>query len=156
MEPNRCLICGAVISDNNTTGVGYGCVANVVKPAAKDTLFQFKGLDFWIWKSTMVKNAFLEHFKDTKFRNEFRKNFYASMQTAEHISKKQFDIMNQMLEYDFVEVFQKDAVKNWLKFEELQLLSNLTDEQRDFYQKRISYYKKQYLSKRRNHEDKED
>lgn len=32
------MICGAVISDNNTDGIGWGCMANVVKPTMEEIL----------------------------------------------------------------------------------------------------------------------
>lgn len=53
------MICGAVISDNNTDGIGWGCMANVVKPAIKETMWEVYGLDIWVAKANRIKaNAF--------------------------------------------------------------------------------------------------
>lgn len=53
------MICGAVISDNNTDGIGWGCMANVVKPAIKETMWEVYGLDIWVAKANRIKEAFL-------------------------------------------------------------------------------------------------
>ena len=93
MEHNRCMICGAVISDNNTDGIGWGCMANVVKPAIKETMWEVYGLDIWVAKANRIKEAFLNAYTGVKFRNEFKRGFYESMAKAEKVSKKQLEIM---------------------------------------------------------------
>lgn len=70
------MICGAVISDNNTDGIGWGCMANVVKPAIKETMWEVYGLDIWVAKANRIKEAFLNAYAGVKFRNEFKRGFY--------------------------------------------------------------------------------
>jgi hypothetical protein len=67
------MICGAVISDNNTDGIGWGCMANVVKPAIKETMWEVYGLDIWVAKANRIKEAFLNAYAGVKFRNEFKR-----------------------------------------------------------------------------------
>ena len=88
------MICGAVISDNNTDGIGWGCMANVVKPAIKETMWEVYGLDIWVAKANRIKEAILNAYAGVKFRNEFKRGFYESMAKAERVSKKQLEIMN--------------------------------------------------------------
>lgn len=106
------MICGAVISDNNTDGIGWGCMANVVKPAIKETMWEVYGLDIWVAKANRIKEAFLNAYAGVKFRNEFKRGFYESMAKAERVSKKQLEIMNQMLDdkcvlLDFKDIFER-------------------------------------------------
>lgn len=69
------MICGAVISDNNTDGIGWGCMANVVKPAIKETMWEVYGLDIWVAKANRIKEAFLNAYAGVKFRNEFKRGY---------------------------------------------------------------------------------
>lgn len=78
----RCIICNSLISENNTTGVGFGCMANIVKPAIKATFNEVKGLDVWVAKVDKVRSVFLDTFKEVKFRSDFKKSFYESMANA--------------------------------------------------------------------------
>jgi hypothetical protein len=145
---NRCIICGAVISDTNTTGVGFGCMANVVKPATRDCFRETQMLNLWIAKANYVRAKFISHFEGRKFRNEFKKSFFASMKTAERISKRQMDIMTNWLElerislYTFneIEIPMKDAFKPEVECPEL-------------YKERIDYHKKLYLSGKKDHKE---
>lgn len=104
------MICGAVISDNNTDGIGWGCMANVVKPAIKETMWEVYGLDIWVAKANRIKEAFLNAYAGVKFRNEFKRGFYESMAKAERVSKKQLEIMNQMLDDKCVLLDFKDIL----------------------------------------------
>lgn len=89
------MICGAVISDNNTDGIGWGCMANVVKPAIKETMWEVYGLDIWVAKANRIKEAFLNAYAGVKFRNEFKRGFYESMAKAERVSKKDYEVVEK-------------------------------------------------------------
>lgn len=155
MERNRCAICGAVISDNNSDGVGFGCMANVVKPAQKDLFYKFKNLDLYIEKAKYVQSIFLSTFKDVKFRSSFRKDFYKSMSETERISKKQLEIMENMIE-ESTGLIDYSWVKDRISSMTSDLIYSGDPEVKAFYAERISFYKKQYLSNKINHENKED
>lgn len=141
---DKCSICGSPISETNTTGIGYGCMNNVVIPAKKECFNETKGLELWINKSTAVKNEFLRVFKNRKFRNDFKKSFYESMSKSEHVSKKQFEIMLNMLDYenirfDFYTEFYKPLFDRF----------NPQFECKDLYASKIEMHKKLYLSGRK-------
>lgn len=92
-----CRICGARISDNNTTGIGYECLAamNAAKryKAKKDGL----ALKSHIFKADKVRALYLECSENVNFRSQFRKDFRNSMVNAERISLKQLEIMEQFV-----------------------------------------------------------
>lgn len=143
MEPNRCMICGAVISDNNTDGIGWGCMANVVKPAIKETMWEVYGLNIWQDKVMMVKKAFIEAYAGVKFRNEFKRGFYDSMQKAERVSKKQLQIMMDMLFDKGINLSFKGIFERY----EQMVQSGHCDEQ---YKANIAKFRQIYLGKRKN------
>lgn len=98
MNDNRCIICGARLSDNNTEGIGFECKAALMYAKGimlKETDFK---LQCFIYEAEAVKKAFLDVYAGVKFRSEFRKGFYTSMQQAQRISRKQVDIMWQMID----------------------------------------------------------
>jgi len=75
MNDNRCIICGARLSDNNTEGIGFECKAALMYAKGimlKDTDFK---LQCFIHEVQVVKEAFLDMYKEVKFRSEFRKGF---------------------------------------------------------------------------------
>lgn len=147
MKGQPCMICGAIIGENNHTGIGGGCMANVVIPAKRECFRELKGLDVWIEQTRYVRDQFLAAFKDVKFRNEFRKSFYASMQTAERISKKQLEIMRKWL--DDARVYGLDAVLREIKdrmFDEF----NPAVECKELFNQRLDIHKKLYLSGRKD------
>lgn len=146
MEPNRCMICGAVISDNNMDGIGFGCMANVVKPAIKETMWEVYGLNIWQDKVTKVKEAFLEVYANVKFRNEFKRGFYDSMQKAERVSKKQLQIMMDMLSEKGICLSFKSIFEHY----EAMVQSGHCNEQ---YKANITKHKKMYLSGRKNQKE---
>lgn len=98
---DRCIICGAPLSENNTEGIGYECKA-ALKQAKYDVFMSNdeNRLHLYLIEVKIVKNAFIEQFKNTKFRSDFKKKFYASMCETERISRKQLDIMVNWLQYE--------------------------------------------------------
>lgn len=137
------MICGAVISDNNTDGIGWGCMTNVVKPAIKETMWEVYGLDIWVAKANRIKEAFLNAYAGVKFRSEFKQGFYESMAKAERVSKKQLEIMKQMLDDKRVLLDFKDI------FERYEGMAQSSECKAQF-QANIAKYKKIYLSGRKN------
>lgn len=93
-----CIICGARLSDNNTTGIGCECLAALY--AAKTYRAKKEGLSLklYIKEVEIVKENFVRILAGTKFRSEFKKSFYSSIVSAERISKKQLDIMYNMID----------------------------------------------------------
>lgn len=146
MEQNRCAICGAIISDNNISGVGFGCMKNVVEPAIKETMWEVYGLNIWQDKVEMVKKAFLDAYSAVKFRNEFKRGFYESMQKAERVSKKQLEIMQNMLADKGICLSFKDIFENY----ELKVKSGECSEQ---YRANLEKHKRLYLSGRKNQKE---
>lgn len=106
-EGNKCIICGAHLGDNNSEGIGYECKAALKQ--AKYDVFMSKDenrLHLYLIEVRIIKENFIELFKNTKFRSDFKKNFYASMCQTERISRKQLDIMINWLQYDWI-IFDK-------------------------------------------------
>lgn len=95
-----CQICGARISENNIDGIGYEC--RKALSLAKSKIFWANSenkLNLYIIEVTLIKDKFLEVFATTKFRSEFKKSFFASMQNAQRVSRKQVEIMKKELFY---------------------------------------------------------
>jgi hypothetical protein len=147
-DNNRCSICGAVISDTNTTGIGFGCMANVVRPAKNDCFRETQMLNLWIAKSNYVRAIFIAHFDGRKFRNEFKKSFFASMTSAERISKKQMDVMVNWLELERISLHTFNDI-------ELPMRDNFNPqiECPDLFKERIEVHKKLYLSGKKDHKE---
>lgn len=144
----QCRVCGAAIGENNHTGIGGGCMANIVKPAIKDCFLQTMGLELWITKAKALQTAYIECFKGTKFRSAFKKSFYESMSTAERISKKQFEIMIGQMSYSYehsvqIPDFKEIFIKMINAFDPHSACSEL-------YMERLNIHKKLYLSGRKN------
>ena len=96
---NYCCIWGHEIGENNTTGMGAECRA-AYSDALMKAIFSDneKSLEYnWLVQVRHIKGAFLQEFGNTKFRSEFRKSFFESMKSAERVSRKQLDIMNQWI-----------------------------------------------------------
>lgn len=153
---NRCLICGTILSENNPDGIGFGCRKNVVKPAilaAAKELNPNLNLEMWIFKVGKIRELFLNTFKDVKFRSEFKKSFYQSIANSEKVSKKQLQIMEEML--DKKDFFMFDKFYKNLKFEEAEYFESLIlkekqkKEYTNIYSKYIKIFKKQYLSNKK-------
>lgn len=96
---DRCMICGATLSDNNTEGIGYECKAalSYAKMMVLNQNDDYR-LNSYLIEVKIYKEAFIEAFQSTKFRSTFRKSFYESIKNAERISRKQLDIMKNMLD----------------------------------------------------------
>lgn len=94
-----CAICGHAISDNNTTGIGCECM-HAVNYIVKCNISKDKKVFFDLWNTRVMvyKEIFIDVYKDTKFRSEFKKSFYDTIKKAERISKKQLDIIKDMLQ----------------------------------------------------------
>ena len=153
----RCAICGSLITDDNPDGIGFGCRQNVVRPAeiaaAKELNPNFN-LEMWIFKVNKIREIFLNTFKDVKFRSAFKKSFYASIANSERVSKKQLDVMKQMLQdkdYIYFEKFEENLKKEEIDFfNSLILKEKLKEDYNNIYLKYIEIFKKQYLSKKNN------
>jgi hypothetical protein len=96
----RCMICGAAISDDNPDGIGYTC-REVWQEAEKDAIYHFVGLELWQRKVDFWLPMFILAFRNTKFRSQFKKEFFASCFTryseAGHFSSKQLNIIKEWL-----------------------------------------------------------
>ena len=156
----RCSICGSIISDDNPDGIGFGCRQNVVRPAeiaAAKELNPNLNLEMWIFKVSKIRELFLSTFKDVKFRNNFKKSFYQSIANSERVSKKQLDVMKQMLEdkdYFSFQHFEENLRNEEINFlNSLILKEKMKEEYNNIYLKYIEIFKKQYLSKKNNSED---
>jgi len=108
MTQEYCNVCGHPISSDESIARGYGseCAAAITKAyyelLNKDNDASLKYN--WIIEVELVKSLFLDTFKTTKFRSEFKKSFYSSMQNAERVSRKQMDIMIKELDYKHLSV----------------------------------------------------
>ncbi|MFO7739952.1 MAG: hypothetical protein R6V46_15850 [Desulfatiglandaceae bacterium] len=78
-DGRTCLVCGARISDNNPDGIG--CECRYAYRKAKTILF-FEDYDrrnkYYKIKTDEIMRLFIYHYKDVKFRSEFKKEFYPS------------------------------------------------------------------------------
>lgn len=148
LDGNRCEICGAHITDTNTTGIGFGCMGNVVKPAVRECFRATKGLDLWIAKSQHVRAKFVSAFEGRKFRSEFKKSFFESMKSAERISKKQMEIMIQWLGFERIYIDLWEDVEKKMRND-----FNAELECPDLYKERIEVHKKLYLSGKKDRKE---
>lgn len=137
----RCIICNSLLSENNTTGIGFGCMNNIVKPAIKATFNEVKGLDVWVAKVDKVRTVFLDAFKEVKFRSEFKKSFYESMANAERISKNQLQIMENELAFKgiLIDLAKEVYFPMFNSFNHLQFP--------EIYQEKLESFKVQYFSR---------
>lgn len=147
---NTCMICGAIIGENNNTNIGGGCMANIVMPAKWDCFWQVKGLDLWVAKAQYIRGKFLAQFEGVKFRSEFRKSFYSSMQTADRLSKKQVEVMRKWLDDAHAYIKEIDLLKiRDEMFDEF----NPHLECEVLHKERIAIHKKLYLSGRKDQKE---
>lgn len=147
----RCMVCGSIISDDNPDGIGFGCRSHVVLPArtaaAKEILPDF-ALRQWIFKVNIYKNEFLKVFEGRKFRSQFKKSFYESVKNSEKVSKKQLEVIKNMLQW---EVSLSEIEKD-LDIQEKNLYFELIEEAKkdarwdEVFRKYFDMFKKQYLS----------
>lgn len=96
----RCRICGAAISDDNPDGIGATC-REVWQEAENDAIREFMGLELWQRKVDFWLPIFLHEFENTKFRNQFKKDFFSSCREryskGERFSSKQLNIIKDWL-----------------------------------------------------------
>lgn len=137
----RCIICNSLLGENNTTGIGFGCINNIVKPAIQATFRDVKGLDLWVAKANKLKNEYLTTFSGVKFRSDFKRSFYESMSKSERVSKKQFEIMERELAYKGIRIDMNIEVFRpmWNSFK-------YTDHE-DIYSKHLESFKINYFNK---------
>lgn len=148
----KCSICGSLITDDNPDGIGIGCREHVVRPAILATAKELNpnlNLEMWVFKVSKIRELFLNTFKDTKFRSDFKKSFFQSIANSEKISKKQLEIIESMLDkkdYLMLDKFYKN-----LKLEEAEYFESLIEKEKqkkeytNIYTKYIEIFKKQYL-----------
>ena len=119
-----CSICNHPISDWNPDGIGSGC-RSVWSKAIRKSYFHFHGLTHWQKKIDFFLGLFIEEFKDTKFRSEFRKSFYSSVkkqyEKTGRISKKQLEIIKD----SFLQYTQHAEAMDKFDERERDLISNL-------------------------------
>ena len=151
----RCSVCGSLITDDNPDGIGFGCRNNVIKPAeaatAKEIIIDF-ALRQWVFKVNIYRNEFLKAFEGHKFRNQFKKSFYESIKKSDKISKKQLDVIKNMLKWKIdLDKLEEDFKKEEIDFfNSLILREKVKEEYNNIYLKYIEIFKKQYLSKKNN------
>lgn len=147
---DNCKICGATIGENNMTGIGGGCMMNVVQPALKDTFFKFKYLEVYVEQVQIWRAVFLQQFESTKFRSEFKKSFYESIKSNDRISKKQLEIIKTQISYKDLYLYNETNQKSSDVFSSLlRLYRPANEEQQNFYLDKLEIYKKSYLSTRK-------
>jgi len=92
----HCRICGAIISDYNPDGVGAQC-REVWERARRTTFYHFCGLEYWKAKVDWWMPAFILAFRFTKFRSDWKRNFFLSLSAqykeGKNISSKQLNIV---------------------------------------------------------------
>ena len=149
----RCSVCGSLITDDNPDGIGFGCRQNVVKPAeaatAKEIIIDF-ALQQWIFKVNIYRNEFLKAFEGHKFRNRFKKSFFESIQKSNKVSKKQLDVIKNMLEWEIdLDKFEED-MKEREKHFYFDLIEEAKQDKKwgEIYKKYFEMFKKQYLSQK--------
>jgi hypothetical protein len=145
---DNCKICGAVIGENNHTGIGGGCMQNVVEPSKKDTFFKFRYLYVYIEQVKIWREAFLKEYENTKFRSDFKKSFYASVKENDKLSKKQLEIIKNQISYNFELYSELDKRSKDVFSSSLKSFSPSNDNEKDFMAEKIQMYKISYLSKR--------
>lgn len=147
---DNCRICGATIGENNMTGIGGGCMANVVQPALKDTFFKFAYLEVFVQQAQIWRSVFLHQFESTKFRSEFKKSFYESIKSNDRISKKQLEIIKTQISYKDLYLYNETSKKSSDVYSYLfRRFRPANEEQQNFYLDKLEIYKKSYLSTRK-------
>ena len=147
----RCIVCGSIISDDNPDGIGFGCRSHVVLPArtaaAKEIITNF-ALQEWIFKVSIYRNEFLKIFEGHKFRNQFKKSFFESIKKSDKISKKQLDVIKNMLEWKINLSELEEDIKEREKHFYFDLIEEAKQNEKwgEIYGKYFDMFKKQYLS----------
>ena len=149
----RCSVCGSLITDDNPDGIGFGCRKNVIKPAeaatAKEIIIDF-ALQQWIFKVNIYRNEFLKAFEGHKFRNQFKKSFFESIKKSDKVSKKQLDVIKNMLEWKIdLNKLEEDMIEREKQFY-FDLIEEAKQDKKwgEIYKKYFEMFKKQYLSQK--------
>ena len=149
----RCSVCGSLITDDNPDGIGFGCRKNVIKPAeaatAKEIIIDF-ALQQWIFKVNVYRNEFLKAFEGHKFRNQFKKSFFESIKKSDKVSKKQLDVIKNMLEWKIdLNKLEEDMIEREKHFY-FDLIEKAKQDKKwdEIYKKYFEMFKKQYLSQK--------
>ena len=149
----RCSVCGSLITDDNPDGIGFGCRKNVIKPAeaatAKEIIIDF-ALRQWIFKVNIYRNEFLKAFEGHKFRNQFKKSFFESIKKSDKVSKKQLDVIKNMLEWKIdLNKLEEDMIEREKHFY-FDLIEEAKQDKKwgEIYKKYFEMFKKQYLSQK--------
>ena len=150
----RCSVCGSLITDDNPDGIGFGCRKNVIKPAeaatAKEIIIDF-ALQQWIFKVNIYRNEFLKAFEGHKFRNQFKKSFFESIKKSDKVSKKQLDVIKNMLEWKIdLNKLEEDMIEREKHFY-FDLIEEAKQDKKwgEIYKKYFEMFKKQYLSQKK-------
>ena len=149
----RCSVCGSLITDDNPDGIGFGCRKNVIKPAeaatAKEIIIDF-ALQQWIFKVNIYRNEFLKAFEGHKFRNQFKKSFFESIKKSDKVSKKQLDVIKNMLEWKIDLNKLEEDMKEREKHFYFDLIEKAKQDKKwgEIYKKYFEMFKKQYLSQK--------
>ena len=150
----RCSVCGSLITDDNPDGIGFGCRKNVIKPAevatAKEIIIDF-ALQQWIFKVNIYRNEFLKAFEGHKFRNQFKKSFFESIKKSDKVSKKQLDVIKNMLEWKIdLNKLEEDMIEREKHFY-FDLIEKAKQDKKwgEIYKKYFEIFKKQYLSQKK-------
>ena len=149
----RCSVCGSLITDDNPDSIGFGCRKNVIKPAeaatAKEIIIDF-ALQQWIFKVNIYRNEFLKAFEGHKFRNQFKKSFFESIKKSDKVSKKQLDVIKNMLEWKIdLNKLEEDMIEREKHFY-FDLIEKAKQDKKwgEIYKKYFEMFKKQYLSQK--------
>ena len=149
----RCSVCGSLITDDNPDGIGFGCRKNVIKPAeaatAKEIIIDF-ALQQWIFKVNIYRNEFLKAFEGHRFRNQFKKSFFESIKKSDKVSKKQLDVIKNMLEWKIDLNKLEEDMKEREKHFYFDLIEEAKQDKKwgEIYKKYFEMFKKQYLSQK--------
>ena len=150
----RCSVCGSLITDDNPDGIGFGCRKNVIKPAeaatAKEIIIDF-ALQQWIFKVNVYRNEFLKAFEGHRFRNQFKKSFFESIKKSDKVSKKQLDVIKNMLEWKIDLNKLEEDMKEREKHFYFDLIEKAKQDKKwgEIYKKYFEMFKKQYLSQKK-------
>nr|DAM23486.1 MAG TPA: hypothetical protein [Caudoviricetes sp.] len=93
-----CAICGHPIGPNNPYGIGAECAAAIKCAQAYKAAQDGLRLKKHIYKSRLVKEEFVKMFQGTKFRSQFRSDFFAHIQQTDHITVRQLEVMCDWIE----------------------------------------------------------
>ena len=99
---HNCQLCGAIITSEESIRAGLGgqCQAAVYKA---QQMVLYKETDFnlqkWIILAELNRTFYVETFANTKFRSQFKKDFYQSVKNGQRLSKKMLSIMQGHLDW---------------------------------------------------------